>query len=133
MEVKDHGNWGHGLQPGTTHDMNCTSCRRETHPLTSALDSQGSMRPGTQGWWKVWGARLSDVKAGDMIMVGTKAEDGSHVISEHTVTSIIREDGLAGVMYFTFTDQAGERHSYGVLCPVQVVRQGTHNTLAGSV
>lgn len=29
MEIREHGNWGHGLRPGTTSDINCGSCKRE--------------------------------------------------------------------------------------------------------
>ena len=29
MEIRNHGNWGHGLRPGTTSDINCQSCKRE--------------------------------------------------------------------------------------------------------
>ena len=29
METRNHGNWGHGLRPGDTRDINCPSCIRE--------------------------------------------------------------------------------------------------------
>ena len=29
MEIRYHGNYGHGLRPGETWDMNCPSCKRE--------------------------------------------------------------------------------------------------------
>lgn len=29
MRVISHGNWGHGLRPGTNHDINCCACKRE--------------------------------------------------------------------------------------------------------
>jgi hypothetical protein len=30
MKVREHQGWGHGLNPGTDHDINCISCRKET-------------------------------------------------------------------------------------------------------
>ena len=29
MRIRNHGNYGHGLTPGTDHDMNCASCTSE--------------------------------------------------------------------------------------------------------
>lgn len=101
-------------------------------PVTDALGSQGAIQPGTQGWWRVWGATVNDIQAGDLIMVGTKADDGSHVITEHHVVTIVPEDGIKGAIYLHITNDGGERW-IGRMCPVQVLRQGTHNTLAGSV
>lgn len=41
MQIRNHGNWGHGLRPGATSDMNCIACKREDeamkigeHPVT---------------------------------------------------------------------------------------------------
>ena len=32
------------------------------------LESQGTLAPGTQGWWKVWGAGVGHVRPGDIIL-----------------------------------------------------------------
>jgi|SoimicMinimDraft_15_1059743.scaffolds.fasta_scaffold05828_1 hypothetical protein len=29
FDVRNHGNFGHGLRPGQTEDINCPSCKRE--------------------------------------------------------------------------------------------------------
>jgi len=29
FRVREHHGYGHGLAPGTDHDMNCLSCKRE--------------------------------------------------------------------------------------------------------
>ena len=29
MRIREHGDYGHGLEPGTDHDLNCLSCRSE--------------------------------------------------------------------------------------------------------
>ena len=29
MRIREHGNYGHGLEPGTDADLNCLSCRAE--------------------------------------------------------------------------------------------------------
>ena len=72
MEIRNHGNWGHGLKPGTTSDINCPSCKREDEPkrwrlgdgtirLTRAEASWLINQPGAPGitWiapedWKPW-------------------------------------------------------------------------------
>lgn len=42
MRVIEHQAWGHGLQPGTRHDINCTACLREvaegTEPRITGSD-----------------------------------------------------------------------------------------------
>lgn len=36
FRTREHGNWGHGLQPGTDADLNCVSCQREDAARTDA-------------------------------------------------------------------------------------------------
>jgi hypothetical protein len=98
-------------------------------PVTEALNGQGTLRPGQEGWWKVYGAQASDVQAGDLIMV--KPRDAE--ITEHAITRIVPEDGMRGAMFLRFIDAAGEDLRIGRLCPVIVLRKGTQNTLAGSI
>jgi hypothetical protein len=52
-------------------------------PVTDALNAQGAIQPGTEGWWKVWGATLNDVRDGDLVMIGTRSPDGGKAIHEH--------------------------------------------------
>ena len=72
-------------------------------PVTEALNGQGTLRPGQEGWWKVYGAQASDVQAGDLIMV--KPRDAE--ITEHAITRIVPEDGMRGAMFLRFIDAAG--------------------------
>lgn len=90
--------------------------------------SSGSMRmqPGTQGWWKVWGARVSDIKPGDLVI--SKNKDGEYCVD-------LIEDFCMTTSYpirhgFVI---AGERTSFGALTAVVVLRQALHNILADSV
>ena len=84
---------------------------------TETLEAQGELQPGDQGYWKVWGARPNDIRVGDIVMT-----DGS----EDQVAEIDRSD-IVRVRIVTTT---GDRFSLGALCPVIVLRWGTHNTLA---
>jgi hypothetical protein len=44
MRVRHHKGFGHGLRPGTGHDMNCASCQREhaagTTPVITGQDDR---------------------------------------------------------------------------------------------
>jgi hypothetical protein len=48
MRVREHQGFGHGLAPGTDHDMNCTSCQSEraagTPPVITGQDGPGKRR-----------------------------------------------------------------------------------------
>jgi hypothetical protein len=99
------------------------------HPVTRALDAQGTLQPGQDGYWRVWGATVGDIQAADLIMV--KPKDGE--ITEHEVAEIVPEEGILAAMYLRFIDGIGEDVRIGRLCPVVVLRKGTHRTLARSV
>ncbi len=49
MRVREHNGFGHGLRPGTDHDMGCGSCKRERAagitPVITGQDDDGDM-PG---------------------------------------------------------------------------------------
>ena len=30
--------------------------------MTAALDAEGALEPGTEGYWQVWGARTEDIE-----------------------------------------------------------------------
>lgn len=96
-------------------------------PVTDALDAQ-DIQPGDEGWWKVWGARVNDIREGDMIMLKPKGEE----ITEHVITRIVPESGMAKAVWLRFIDADGEDIRIGRMCAVAVIRKGTHNTLAGS-
>lgn len=103
-------------------------------PMHLALRAQrmaGRLEPGQEGWWEVWGARWADVQAGDLLLVATRRDD---VIThhEHLVGEVLPpEDGIRGAIWFRFTDgETGEIMAYGRLCPVGIVRRGTHHTLS---
>jgi hypothetical protein len=98
-------------------------------PVTDALDAQGIIQPGTIGWWRLWGSCINDVVTGDMLMI--KPKDGE--ITEHVVTRIVTETGMLDAMYLRFIDHDGSDIRIGRLCPVIILRRGTHHALSGSV
>jgi hypothetical protein len=100
------------------------------HPLTDALDAQGVLQPGIEGWWKVWGAMACDIRKGDLIMTKGDAAERYH---EYEVAEIIEESGVISACRLRFRSAEGEDIAIGMLCPVIVLRKGTKNTLAGSV
>jgi hypothetical protein len=103
-------------------------------PFTKALDEQGVLQPGSEGWWQVAGARADDIRDGDLVMVKMLPHDGGPaIIAEYAVGTIIPEDGMLGTIFIKFTTPQGTEASFGRLCPVQVLRRGTHMTLADSV
>jgi hypothetical protein len=86
------------------------------------VEAQGVLQPGTEGWWKVWGARVSDIRPGDLVLSGGDNAD----LIEGTF-----EAKAAPVRVGFIAD--GERFTLGALVPVIVLRRSTHNLLAGSV
>ena len=104
---------------------------KATEPMTAALDAQGALEPGTEGYWQVWGARTQDIQPGDLVMI--RYEDTG--ISEFEVAELApRGDGdLRDTIRPRFRAATGELFHVGALQPVVVMRKGTHHTLAGSV
>lgn len=94
----------------------------------AAFEAQGSLQPGEQGWWKVWGASLADVRAGDLILTADPDADGGLVPT--LVEETFRPAAYPARHGFVAD---GARFTIGALCPIVLLRQGTHNTLAGSV
>jgi hypothetical protein len=98
---------------------------QELKPLTTALDAQGVLQPGEEGFWQVWGASIRDVCVGDLIMVKWSNPDRTTAeITEHEVAEVRRDIPL-GV-----TDTEGNRFRIGALQQFRLFRKGTHNTLS---
>jgi hypothetical protein len=91
--------------------------------VSSMLDAQGKIEPGTQGYWSVWGACVSDIQAGDLVM--TKSADG---YDEFQVTEVLPEPGLTGIRFMIAGSDKVQRIGY--LCPVAIARKGTHHILS---
>jgi hypothetical protein len=88
-------------------------------------EAQGELKPGEQGWWKVWGARIIDVRAGDLLLV--KDANTGEVVAD-LVSEIRPAGGWAGMRLLYTSD--GVDRSIGALAPFVLLRQGTHNMLA---
>lgn len=84
------------------------------------FEAQPALQPGAAGWWRVWGAKPHHVRAGDIVI--TRGERPVFVTDTFTAKAAPMRQGLV--------DQDGERFTLGALCPIVLVRPGTHNTLA---
>jgi hypothetical protein len=84
--------------------------------------SQGALQPGTQGWWEVWGASPRHIKPGDLLV---DIEDGETCVSYIQDTYIPKNSPLRVGLVI---DDA--RVNIGALCPIVLLRQGSHNFLA---
>lgn len=82
---------------------------------------QGTLQPGEQGWWKVWGASVKDVQAGDILL-----EKGWQEPTLIHDTFKAKADPIRK----GFVSAEGKTFTLGVLVDVVVLRQGTKNTLA---
>jgi len=102
------------------------------------ISAQPAMEPGTEGYWKVWGARVADVRPGDLVMLKYSDEPGT--VFSYVVGERVRRPEYQGrpVLMDTvrpkFSDQVtGEEFTIGAMQPIVLLRWGTHNTLADSV
>jgi hypothetical protein len=98
-------------------------------PIATALDAQGILQPGQEGYWQVWGARASDIRHADLVMV--KGRDGQ--VREYAVAEPAPWGDIRDIAYPRFRDESGELFSVGALQPVVVLRRGTRHTLADSI
>lgn len=89
------------------------------------FEAQDRLQPGQAGWWKVWGARVSDIRIGDIVMC-KNGSDGS-VMTDYVAGTFTSK---AAPLRRGFFDHDGEIFTIGVMAPVVLVRFGTHNTLA---
>jgi hypothetical protein len=91
----------------------------------SRFAAQEKLEAGESGYWKVWGARASDARIGDII--ATRNDDGSLRLSEVAYC----EDKVTHTVFFTPSwDSFVIGNLYNKLF---VFRPGTGNTLADSV
>lgn len=88
--------------------------------MTATIEAQGSLAPGTAGYWKLWGAQPRHIRPGDVVLL---APDAEFELVDDTFTAKAAPVRVGLVIN-------GERCTIGALCPVIVLRQGTHNTLA---
>jgi hypothetical protein len=90
----------------------------------AAIKAQQRIQPGTDGWWKVYGARVADIRPGDYVFT---RDDLDGFLVEDTYTN----EGWRGFRAGIVVD--GERMSIGTLCPIVLLRRGTKGTLADSI
>ena len=79
------------------------------------------LQPGQEGWWKVWGARPLNLRAGDRLVT---LEDGELV--ETNVAATEHRTVMVAI-----TTDTGEKTFIGMANPqAAIFRWGTHHTLA---
>lgn len=89
---------------------------------SATFEAQGPIAPGTEGFWKVWGAQVRTIRPGDLILT----KDGDDFRWDLILDTF---DAKASGLRRGFVSDAG-KFTLGALAPVQVLRWGTHNTLA---
>lgn len=103
--------------------MTSTPRFASTAAAVAAFEDQGSLDPGTEGFWKVWGATPHTVLPGDLILIKDLGEVTEELIAE--VFEAKAYPARAG-----FINAEGETFTYGALAPLVVLRWGTRHILA---
>lgn len=98
--------------------MTATTATKTTAEAVAEFEAQGAIDPGTEGWWRVWGAQPRHIRPGDLVVDA----DGWFLVTEAGPST----NGLQ----FGVVTAEGERFWFGLLHRVNVVRRGTKNTLA---
>jgi hypothetical protein len=107
----------------------CEGCRAAM-PVTCVLEDQGVLQPGQDGYWPVHGARVADIRSGDLVMArGSEGPTREYVITE----AIPPDGGMADGCAPRFVTSAGDTIRLGHLMAVAISRKGTHRTLADSI
>ena len=101
-------------------------------PFNDQLAAQGDLQPGEEGYWQVWGARVGDIKPGDLVML--KYSDAPEPSEYQVAEAAPRGDGhLMDTVRPRFLATSGELFTVGALQPIVVLRKGTRHTLAESI
>ena len=88
------------------------------------FEAQGTLQPGEEGWWKVWGANVHSVRKGDLVL-STSSVTGKVVADLVEDTFVSKSYPMRGGLIAD-----GKEFTLGALTNIIVVRWGTHNTLA---
>jgi hypothetical protein len=116
----DLDNYARELHHGSTHEEivadAADKCVRE-------FENQPVLAPGEVGWRKVWGANVSHIRAGDIVLT----RSGDAVETSYVADTF---ESKSAPMRRGFVDGGGKRFTLGAMNAVIVVRKGTHNTLA---
>jgi hypothetical protein len=105
------------------------------------IAAQPALQPGTEGYWKVWGASVRDITPGDLVIL--KYSDGE--VCEYEVSAYVPRvergntvsDDLAarghtggGIHYDQLRPTDGELFTVGALQRIVLLRKSTHNILS---
>jgi hypothetical protein len=101
-------------------------------PLTDALARQGDLKPGDEGYWKVYGASTRDIQEGDLVMYKTYEARQKNLKEyvEREIAFRFPREGFIDDVSPCFKDTEGNVFRLGCMMPVVVLRKGTHNILS---
>lgn len=100
--------------------------------------SGDALKPGQEGYWKVWGARAVDIRPGDLVMSGWKDKDyENNGVLHHAEYEVMEMASFTAPTMNSirvgFIDSTGTFGSVGMMQAMVLMRWGTGNTLADSV
>ena len=96
---------------------------KTTDEVKAEVDAQPVLEPGTEGWWRVWGASPHSIEPGDYVL----CKDGDGV-DEFYVQSTYKPKSYP--MTFGIVVDGREMTIGALAGPLVILRRGTKNTLA---
>jgi hypothetical protein len=97
-------------------------------------DEHGTLKPGQEGWWPVWGARAVDIRPGDLVLSGWKDENNVIHHAEYEVAEMASFTApTMNSIRVGFIDSTGKFGSVGMLQTMKLFRRATGNKLADSI
>lgn len=96
-------------------------------------DERGALKPGMEGWWRVWGSHALDIQPGDLVMSGWKDSDDPSVIhhAEYEVAEMASfKAPTMNTIRVGFIATTGKFGSVGMLQAMELRRWGTGNFLS---
>lgn len=124
-----------------------------TARATEIINGQGRLKPGEEGYWRVWGASARDVQPGDIVVLRyADGEAGEYEVGEYAPREAREVDGRPNTALddmrarghtggglsmdqirprWRATD--GELFTIGAMQPIALLRKSTHNILSDHV
>lgn len=139
-----------GIQRVTGDEELCDSCVTKKDgrpmgphgPVTQRLydqeDTNGTLKAGDEGWWRVWGSCALDIRPGDLVMSGWKDSDHANngIIhhAEYEVVEMASFDApTMNSIRVGFINTTGKFASVGMMQPMELLRWGTGAVLGDHV
>lgn len=101
---------------------------KTTEEAVKAFEGQKVLQPGEPGWWKIWGASVRNIQTGDLVAMRGKGDEVIYHLISGTFEA--KASGLRRGFISDNCEFEGGKFTLGLLCPIVLFRQETHNTLA---